>query len=88
LTADNVYGKLLFSLSLRAMQNSFVARACLGCIRTEASLPFKRRIFSRLMWGMLTGDEPYRDLCWLAIRPRTLVSLGREMLRIATQRPG
>jgi flavin-dependent dehydrogenase len=88
LTADNVYGKILFSLSLRAMQNSLVARACLGCIRTEASLPFKRRIFSRLMWGMLSGDEPYRDLFWLAIRPRAVVSLGREMLRIATQRQG
>ena len=63
------------------MQNSLVARACVECIRTEANWPVDRRIFSRIMWGMLTGDEAYRDLFWLAFKPRAIIGLGRELVR-------
>ena len=78
---DNGYGELLFKLSLLAMQNSLVARACVECIRTEANWPVDRRIFARIMWGMLTGDEAYRDLFWLAFKPRAILGLSRELVR-------
>lgn len=88
LTRDNVYGKLLFALSLHSMQNPLLARACVECIRVESNWDVRRRTFSRLMWGMVTGDESYRDLFWLVLRPRTLLQLGREVLRAATLRRG
>jgi len=83
MATDNWYGELLFKLSLLAMQNSLVARACVECIRSEANWPVDRRIFSRLMWGMLTGDEAYRDLFWLALKPRAIIGLSRELIRAA-----
>ncbi len=85
MATDNAYGELLFKLSLRAMQNSLVACACVECIRSEANWPVDRRIFSRLMWGMLTGDEAYRDLFWLALKPRAMMGLSRELIRAARQ---
>ena len=86
LASDNMYGKLLFDLSLRAMQNSLLARACVDRIRAEASLEVSRRTFSRLMWGMVTGDESYRDLFWLVLNPKTMMQFAREAMRVATQR--
>jgi hypothetical protein len=83
MATDNGYGELLFKLSLLAMQNSLVARACVECIRTEANWPVDRRIFARIMWGMLTGDEAYRDLFWLALKPRAIIGLSRELIRAA-----
>jgi len=88
LASDNFYGKLLFDLSLHSMQNPLLARACIECIRLEANLDVSRRTFSRLMWGMVTGDESYQDLFWLVLKPQTMIQLGREMLRAATQRRG
>jgi flavin-dependent dehydrogenase len=85
LARDNLYGKLLFDLSLRAMQNSILARACVERIRAEASLEVSRRTFSRLMWGMVTGDESYRDLFWLVLNPKTMMQFAREALRVATR---
>ena len=88
LARDNFYGKLLFDLSLHSMQNPLLARACVECIRLEPNLDVSRRTFSRLMWGMVTGDESYQDLFWLVLKPKTMIRLGREMLRAATQRRG
>ena len=83
LASDNLYGKLLFDLSLRAMQNSLLVRACVERIRAEANLEVSRRTFSRLMWGMMTGDESYRDLFWLVLNPKTMLQFAREMSRVA-----
>jgi hypothetical protein len=88
LASDNLYGKLLFDLSLRAMQNSILARACVERIRAEASLEVSRRTFSRLMWGMVTGDESYRDLFWLVLNPKTMMQFAREAMRVATRQVG
>ena len=85
LASDNAYGKLLFDLSLRAMQNSLLARACVERIRAEANLEVSRRTFSRLMWGMVTGDESYRDLFWLVLNPRTMTQFVREIIRIGAR---
>lgn len=86
IAADNAYGQLMFDLSSRAMAGSFLARASVGCIRAEAGLEMRQRIFSRLTWGMLTGDEPYHDLFWLVFKPRGLVRLGRELWRAACEK--
>ena len=77
---DNRYGKLLYSVASRALRNPELARACVSCVRAEAGLRADRRLYSRLMWGMLTGDEPYRELFRLIVQPRGLLDFGRQLL--------
>jgi flavin-dependent dehydrogenase len=87
LANDNVYGELLLNLSLLAMRNPLVARACIECVRSESSLPLNQRIYSRVMWGMLTGDDSYRDLFWLALKPRGMWNLAGQLIQTVKRRP-
>ncbi len=86
LAGDNAYGELLLNLSLLAMRNPLIARACIECVRSESSLPLSQRIYSRVMWGMLTGDDSYRELFWLALKPRGVWSLFGQLIE-AIKRP-
>jgi len=86
LARDNAYGELLLDLSLLAMRNPLVARACIECVRSEASLPLSQRIYSRVMWGMLTGDDSYRDLFWLALKPKGIWSLFGQLVQAVRHR--
>ena len=86
LARDNAYGELLLDLSLLAMRNPLVARACIECVRSEASLPLSQRIYSRVMWGMLTGDDSYRDLFWLALKPKGIWSLLGQLIQAIRHR--
>ncbi len=81
LAADNRYGKLMFALSSQVMRASILAQVFVGCIRAESKQSLALRICSRLVWGMLTGDESYQDLFWLAFKPKSLLSLGRTWLQ-------
>jgi hypothetical protein len=86
LAKDNAYGELLLSLSLLAMRNPLVARACIECVRSESSLPLSQRLYSRVLWGMLTGDDSYRDLFWLALKPRGIWSLFGQLIQAIRHR--
>ncbi len=77
---DNRYGKLLYAMSSRALRNTTLAGACISCVRAETDLPADRRLYSRLMWGMLTGDESYRELFRLILQPRGLFDFSRQLL--------
>ena len=81
LAGDNTYGELLYGLCWYGMRFSPLARASMACVRREAGLEASRRLLSRLMWGLLTGDESYRKLFWLAFRPRSLARLGTAMVK-------
>jgi hypothetical protein len=87
LANDNVYGELLLKLSLLAMRNPLIARACIECVRSESSLPLNQRIYSRVMWGMLTGDDSYRDLFWLALKPKGMWNLVGQLIQTVKRRP-
>lgn len=86
LAADNRYGELIFRTCQLALQSSLLARACIGCVRAEAGGQTARRIFSRLVWGMLTGDESYRDLFRLLLSPVAWSRLAREAARVLRER--
>jgi len=86
LANDNAYGELLLKLSLLAMRNPMIARACIECVRSESSLPLSQRIYSRVMWGMLTGDDSYRDLFWLALKPKGIWSLCGQLIQAIKRR--
>jgi hypothetical protein len=81
LAADNRYGEILFDISPHIFNNARLANACIQCIRKEAKLPAEKKNYSRFFWGMLTGDESYRDLFGLFLEPGGLAELGREIVR-------
>jgi flavin-dependent dehydrogenase len=76
---DNAYGLALYALSSRALRLPNLAMAWLACMQAETGLPVKRRVQSRIMWGLLTGDESYQALFRLLIQPRGLWRLARRL---------
>ncbi len=86
LARDNAYGEFLFNVSLLIMRNPLFARAMLECVRAESSLELGQRIYSRVLWGMLTGDDSYRDLFWLCLRPRGWFRLAYQLAHALWQR--
>jgi flavin-dependent dehydrogenase len=78
---DNRYGEILFRISTAIIKNPRLAAAFLYSLRVDDRRPPEKKILSRLIWGMLTGDESYRELFRMSFRPRDLAVLGREALR-------
>jgi flavin-dependent dehydrogenase len=78
---DNRYGEILFRISTMIIKNPRLMAAFLFSLRVDERRPPEKKILARLIWGMLTGDESYRDLFRMSFRPRDLALLGREALR-------
>jgi hypothetical protein len=79
---DNRYGSLLYSATGLILRRDRFVRAFEGLVRDEAGLGPKQQIHSRLLWGMLTGDESYRDLFRLALAPAGLLAFARQVARV------
>jgi flavin-dependent dehydrogenase len=82
---DNRYGEILFRISTAIVQNSRLTAAFLYSLRLDERRPPQKKILARLIWGMLTGDESYRELFRMSFRPRELAEIGREILRRGRQ---
>jgi len=78
---DNRYGEILFRISTTIVQSQRLTAAFLYSLGLDERRPPEKKILARLIWGMLTGDESYRDLFRMSFRPRDLAELGREALR-------
>jgi flavin-dependent dehydrogenase len=87
IAVDNRYGEILFRISTAIVQNSRLTAAFLYSLRLDERRPPEKKILSRLIWGMLTGDESYRELFRMSFRPRELAAIGREILRRGRQPP-
>lgn len=74
---DNLYGRMLFRVWSRVLGSPTLLRAWTGTMRREANQPAERRVHHRILWGMFTGDELYRQLFWLAVGPGSLGGLAR-----------
>ena len=79
--ADNRYGALLYSATSRLLSLPRFAAAFMGSVDAETGFGSERRIHARLLWGMLTGDEPYADLFRLVLTPRGVLAFARQLLR-------
>jgi len=77
---DNRYGRLLFKLWQFSRRSSTLISAWKNAIDLERSLPSEKQVHSRILWGMLTGDEPYKKLFWLSLTPPALMNLARGWL--------
>ncbi len=76
ISIDNSYGFLLFRMWNFVLSTPSLMEAWKGSIQREMTLPVKDRRHMRILWGMLTGDEPYRRLFYRVLQPRTLLNLG------------
>ncbi|MCK5430635.1 MAG: NAD(P)/FAD-dependent oxidoreductase [Anaerolineales bacterium] len=76
---DNRYGRLLFRLWSFTLRNPNLLRSWRNTIRMEAAQPADKRIHTRILWGMFTGDEPYRDLFWASLSPAAMSGLVRGL---------
>jgi flavin-dependent dehydrogenase len=81
IAADNRYGEILFGISTAILKNERLTAAFLYSLRVDERRPPGKKILARTIWGMLTGDESYRDLFRMSFRPQDLAELGREALR-------
>lgn len=64
---DNRYGRLLFRMWHLTLERPRILQAWKDTLRREAGMPPGKRVHTRALWGMFTGDEPYRDLFWLSM---------------------
>jgi len=78
---DNLYGKLIFRIWTFTLNNPKVLQAWVGAVQSEKNSPPNKRVYTRLLWGMFTGDEPYRDLFWLSLKATTLNRLWPGLLK-------
>jgi flavin-dependent dehydrogenase len=81
IAADNRYGEILFGISNAILKNPRLTEAFLYSLRLDERRPPEKKILARTIWGMLTGEESYRELFRMSFRPRDLAELGREALR-------
>jgi hypothetical protein len=73
---DNFYGALLFRLWNIVLKSPITLSAWRGAIQREMSLPATQRRHMHILWGMLTGDEPYRQLFFSGVNLTALLNLG------------
>jgi flavin-dependent dehydrogenase len=73
---DNTYGLMLFRLWNFVLNSPRLLNAWKRAIQQERSLPVQDRKHMRVLWGMLTGDEPYRQLFLEGINPIALLHIG------------
>lgn len=76
-TTDNFYGRMLFRIWSFTLHTPTLVRAWTNIINLEAEWPADQRIHTRILWGMFSGDELYRDLFRLALSPKAMVGLTR-----------
>jgi len=75
---DNLYGRLLFRMWKQILNRPRLLNTWKKTIIEEARRPVEARIHTRILWGMFTGDENYRDLFWLALSPSSLLGLWKN----------
>lgn len=79
ISKDNGYGRILFQLWALTLRSRLLMNIWLGVIQSEESLPHAQRILSRILWGMFTGSQPYRDLLRSLFRVKTLLPLYQSV---------
>ncbi len=78
---DNLYGKLLFRVWNIVRNSPRLLDTWQRVILAEADSPPANHIFTRILWGMFTGDEPYRKIFWSVASKPALQKLWLEVFR-------
>ncbi len=72
IAVDNFYGRLLFGLWGFIGHFPALVATWQKVVLQENDLPVKQQIYRRMLWGMFTGDESYRQIFWLLVRHASL----------------
>ena len=72
---DNRYGNLLFKMWEITLNKPRLLKAWLRTLRAELDAPPEKQLHIRVVWGMFTGDEPYRVLFRLGLQPQAIRQL-------------
>lgn len=81
IAADNNYGRMLYRLWQLTLRVPRLLHAWKRTVKMETALPPGQRVHARVLWGMFTGDEPYRDLLWLSLSPFALAASWLSLRR-------
>ncbi len=79
IASDNAYGRMLFGLWDLTVGSPRLLQLWKRAVRLEEREAIERRVHMRVLWGMFTGDEPYRDLMRLSIGPAGLRGFFRAL---------
>lgn len=77
IAVDNFFGHLLFRLWNITRRSPFLLNTLKQSILAEADLDQGKRVNTRVLWGLFTGDESYRKIMFLLISLpafRTMIS--------------
>ncbi len=78
---DNRYGQLLFGLWGLVRRIPGFMELWQRPILTEVDQPPSSHIYTRVLWSMFTGDEPYRKIFWSALSRPALFNLWKRMVQ-------
>ena len=86
IAADNSYGRLLLRLWSLTFHTPLLRKAWTQSIINEVNQLVDNRIYTRVLWGMFTGDESYRHLFWMSLSIPALLNFLQAALRIRGKR--
>jgi len=79
IVADNFYGRLLFSLWGITRRIPLLLRAWEKAVAAEINQPPQRQTHIRILWGMFSGDEPYRRLFLISLSRSALMNIWKGL---------
>jgi flavin-dependent dehydrogenase len=81
ISRDNRSGRWLFGLWTVALAHPGIVRAWKAVLRQESREKSRPLTHTRILWGILTGDEPYATLLRLLLTPGNLAAIWRASRR-------
>ncbi len=79
IAVDNFYGRLLFFLWKVTRHVPLLFEAWVKAVASEINRPFQSQALTRILWGMFSGDEPYRRLFWISVSHSALMNIWKGM---------
>ncbi len=67
IAADNYYGRQLFRLWSLTFHTHLLRKTWTQAVMNEVDHPVGNTIYTRVLWGMFTGDESYRHLYGMSL---------------------
>lgn len=79
---DNLCGKLIFGINNIISSRSRLATSFIDFTTNERKTqPEDLQLTSQILWNMFTGDKLYKSILTKAIHPKTLSSVGTQLLK-------
>jgi flavin-dependent dehydrogenase len=71
LARDNVYGTFMLKINDYISSKRWIANTQIKIIRSERDLKTAKQV-NEILWNMLTGNVPYKEIFYKAINPRLI----------------